>query len=172
MEILLNDINERLKAKVPALKYIDEDWGQLDYYSTNPPVKWPCSLSDVFEATFTNAGKLVQLGNTVVVIRLADLRLSNSQVKAPVNQKLNHISFFVLVKNVFTSLHGWAGHNHYSALVRVSQGRKKRDDGVREYEMRFATTIKDVSAIPQKLTIQRTGFDVDITTEIGKIETL
>ena len=33
---------ERLQEQVPDLRYIAEDWGQLDFYNDAPPVKFPC----------------------------------------------------------------------------------------------------------------------------------
>jgi hypothetical protein len=43
-QLLLNIQN--LLATVPAFKYVDEDWGQLDDYGPHAPVQWPCCLID------------------------------------------------------------------------------------------------------------------------------
>ena len=34
------NLQEKLQ-ELAELKYIDEDWGQLDAYSPNPPTKFP-----------------------------------------------------------------------------------------------------------------------------------
>lgn len=41
MNVLLTDVQDRLISQVTDLKYVDEDWGQLDDYSPHFPVKWP-----------------------------------------------------------------------------------------------------------------------------------
>ena len=43
MKNSLESIQQLLQA-IEGLKYVDEDWGQLDYYSPNFPVQWPCVL--------------------------------------------------------------------------------------------------------------------------------
>ncbi len=149
MEIILQGVQARLNSKVPELKYIDEDWGQLDYYYPNPPVKWPCSLIDATAATWSNAGNLQQLGLVQVKIRVADMKLTNSSAKAPSGQKTVSFSFFVLLRNIYKALHGWSGDESYTALIRTATNRVKREDGVRIYEVTFTTNFTDNSAVEQ-----------------------
>ena len=65
MKELLQAIQARITDKVTALKYVDEDWGQLDYYSPNMPVQMPALLIDASSATWSNVGELGQLGLVV-----------------------------------------------------------------------------------------------------------
>jgi len=148
MDILLGDIQERLSIEVSQLKYIDEDWGQLDDYSPNFPVQWPCCLVDCFTANYENAGKNTQLGLATVRVLIADVKLTNSSKQAPSGQKTQSKSFYLLMKDIYKALQGWAGHDHYSKLIRIREGRIKRNDGVRAHEMLFTVEIKDTSAMP------------------------
>ena len=148
MDIILTDVIARLTSEVPELKYIDEDWGQLDDYSPNFPVKWPCALADCFAANWQNMGNKGQLGLANIVITYADIKLSNSSAKAPANQKANSLLFHTLKKKIYQALHGWTGHQHYTALIRTAERRIKRNDGVRAIELIFTVEIKDVSAAP------------------------
>jgi len=43
MKELLKAIYTQLKT-VPAIKWIDEDFGQIDAYEGKPPVAFPCAL--------------------------------------------------------------------------------------------------------------------------------
>lgn len=153
MEKLLQDVQARLIDQVSALKYIDEDWGQLDYYAHNHPVKWPCALIDATAATWSNEGKLIQMGLVQVKVRVADLKLSNTSGAAPQAQKDKAFAIFATLREVFKALHGWAGDDHYSKLIRTASSRIKRNDGVRIYETIFTTQLKDTSAMPVKATI-------------------
>ena len=53
MKALLEKIQEKL-SEVEGLKYIDENWGQLDYYSPNMPVQYPCVLIDIGQVQYSN----------------------------------------------------------------------------------------------------------------------
>lgn len=153
MEILLTDIQERLNSKVAALKYIDEDWGQLDDYSPNFPVQWPCCLVDCSNANYENMGKNVQLGLATIRLLIGNIKLTNSSQKAPAGQKLQNKSFRVLMTAIYTALQGWAGSEGYSKLIRIREGRIKRNDGVKVHEMFFTVEIKDSSAMPTLTTL-------------------
>lgn len=168
METLLKDIQNRLLAEVPALKYVDEDWGQLDYYSPHFPVKWPCALIDAAQATWSNAGHLLQLGVVQVKVRVADLRLTNTSGAAPQGQKQAAFALFATLSNVYKALHGWSGHNHYSALIRTSNSRVKRDDGVRIYDITFTCQVKDSSAVPVLNGDVLAGMPVKIAVSSGQ----
>ena len=44
----LNQVIETLKEEVPALRWIDADEGQLDFYTDDrPPVAFPCCLVEL-----------------------------------------------------------------------------------------------------------------------------
>ena len=149
MQTLVNDLRERIDS-LALFKYIDEDWGQLDDYSTNPPTKWPTALVDVVEAKPSNVGSLVQLLELTVLIRVAALRLSPSSQRATATQRTNSEKVFELCQTLQTSLHGWhKANSHYGTLTRVGLRRNKRDDGIREYQLLFKTTLKDASAITE-----------------------
>lgn len=143
MEKLLTDIQTRLLSKVTALKYVDEDWGQLDYYSPNMPVQFPAALIDASDATYTNEGKLIQLGTVQVRLRIADMRLGNTSGRAPQGQKAAAFGIFGTLKQIHRALHGWAGSPHYSRLIRQSSKRVKRDDGVRIYEIVYTVQLTE-----------------------------
>ena len=52
MKHILEAVMERLQEQVPDLRYIAEDWGQLDFYNDAPPVKFPCALISVSNIKF------------------------------------------------------------------------------------------------------------------------
>ena len=146
MVTLIEDVRNRL-TEIPGILYIDEDWGQLDEFSQNPPVRWPCALVDIVDAAPSNMGSKVQLIDCTVLIRLADTRLNKTSQKAPVGGRNNANSFFGLAQTVYQKLHGWHGtDSHYGTLARTGFKRVVRDDGIREYHLRFGTLLTDVVA--------------------------
>ena len=57
MKEILQNIQNRLST-ITEIRYIDEDWGQLDYYSQNMPVQWPCCLIDIQSGNFSNLSRI------------------------------------------------------------------------------------------------------------------
>ncbi|ODS78568.1 MAG: hypothetical protein ABS44_21705 [Chryseobacterium sp. SCN 40-13] len=147
MKQLLTDIQNRLQAAVPALKYIDEDWGQMDYFMPNAPVKFPCALINIGSVNYSNEGKGVQLGMATVVITVADIKLSNTSSQAPVLQKQAAWKVFETIGAVHAALHGWNGSAFYGPLTRTTVTRRKNDDGINLFDIVFTTMIRDDSAL-------------------------
>lgn len=146
---ILTAITERLSEKEPHLKYIDEDWGQLDYYQENPPVKFPCVLLELQQANWRNQSQKVQDGVLSISIRVADIRLSNTSLRAPAVQKDRAAAIWLILQNIHTALHGWRPGRfpEFGVLTRVSSRRVKRDDGIREFEVVYTTQCSDSSAV-------------------------
>ena len=146
MVTLIEDVRSRLAA-IAGILYIDEDWGQLDEFSQNPPVRWPCALVDIVNATPSNLGGKVQLIDCTLLVRLADVRLNKTSQKAPADGRNTAIGFFGLAQTIYQKLHGWHGPgSHYGSLSRVGFKRVVRDDGIREYHLSFSTLLTDVAA--------------------------
>lgn len=163
MKKLLTDILNRLST-VSAIKYIDEDWGQFDYYNPNMPVQFPAVVIDAGQANYTNEGKLIQLADVQVRLRLADLKLTNTSGKAPQSQKDTAFAIFDTLEAIHQTLHGWAGDSTYSRLIRLSSKRILRDDGVRIYEVIYTCQLTDTSAMPVNAMVPKPPVEVSVET--------
>lgn len=148
MKQLLNDILNRLKSDVTALKYVDEDWGQLDFYSPNPPVQFPAAVVDCINVSYTNQGKLVQLGDVQVRLRIADVKLTNTSGRAPTTQRSQAFAIYDLLETIHKKLHGWTGGDTYTSLIRQSLRRTVNQDGMRVHEIVYTCRITDAVATP------------------------
>lgn len=148
MKELLTDILNRIKTEIPQIKYVDEDWGQLNNYSLNPPVQFPAAIVDCINANYTNEGKLVQMGDVQVRIRIADLKLTNTSGKAPQTQKDQAFAIYDLLATIHSKLHGWPANKPYSRLIRQSMKKVVSNDGVRIHELIYTTRIVDDGAMP------------------------
>ncbi|MFZ4707499.1 MAG: hypothetical protein ACOYMF_15985 [Bacteroidales bacterium] len=148
---ILTFIKARLSDKEPNLKYLDEDWGQLDYFHEHPPVKFPCVLLELQQANWKNQSKLVQDGELMITLRISDLRLSNTSLGAPDTQKTRAAAIWIILENIHRALHGWrpADQDVFGTLTRISTRRVKRDDGMREFEVVYCLMCLDKSATEQ-----------------------
>lgn len=149
MKALLEKIQQQV-SEITELKYIDENWGQLDYYSPNMPVQFPCALIDVQQVQFTNLGRDMskkpvqrQIGQVVLKITIADIRLTNSSMQASRAQKERVWAIWDIIEKIHKQLHGVSLLPNVSPLIRGSQRRTLRDDGVQEYEVYYNCEVQN-----------------------------
>ena len=150
MKTLLEKIQQKV-SEIAELKHIDENWGQLDYYSPNMPVQYPCALIDVQQVQFTNLGKDItkkplqrQIGTVQIKITVANMRLTNSSMQAPRRQKEEVWAIWGIIEKIHQQLHGVSLLPNVSPLIRTSQNRTLRDDGLQEYEVYFSCEIQNI----------------------------
>ncbi len=149
MKTLLEKIQQKI-SEIAELKHIDENWGQLDYYSPNMPVQYPCALIDVQQVQFTNLGKDItkkplqrQIGTVQIKITVANMRLTNSSMQAPSRQKEEVWAIWGIIEKIHQQLHGVSLLPNVSPLIRTSQNRMLRDDGVQEYEVYYSCEVQN-----------------------------
>jgi hypothetical protein len=148
-EILLN-IQTKLAA-VTGIKYVDEDWGQLDDYGPHPPVQWPCCLIDFSGAQYSDIGmdrgampQNRQEGTGSVTFTFANLRTTNSSGKAPMGQKELSWLLLGLMEEAHKVIHGFKPGANAGALMRTSFRRVKRDDGIQQYQVIYTIGVHNV----------------------------
>lgn len=139
----LNDVTE--------LKYIDEDWGQMDSYSPNPPTKFPCALIDITSMIFSNIGKdnsatpiNRQATEGTITIIIANLKLTNTSKAAPQTQKDQAWKIWEIIENIHQLLHGWKPTSDSGSLIRTGLKRIRRDDGIQEYQVTYSLSKTNI----------------------------
>ncbi|AZB07453.1 hypothetical protein EG344_00660 [Chryseobacterium sp. G0162] len=149
MTDILQAINDKLN-EVTELKYIDENWGQLDLYGPQIPVQWPCALVDFNTGQFTNIGRNYRVtpqnrqeGTLTVEITIANLKLTNSSNKAPTFQKEKAFAIWDLINKVHEILQGWNPAENAGALIRTTFSKVRRDDGVQEFRVIYSIGLHD-----------------------------
>lgn len=162
MKQIIADIKSRLAEKVAGLRYIDEDWGQLDYYNPNQPVKWPCAIIDIDQVNWGNQGSLVQIGLASISVRVADMKISNTNQKAPLGQKQKAAEIFDLITAVHQALHGWTADSMNGPLTRLLTRKVNRDDGIREFEITYSVQVVDDTAkpVPDLVEVKREKINI------------
>lgn len=149
MTDILQSVNEKLN-EVTELKYIDENWGQLDLYGPQIPVQWPCALVDFNTGQFTNIGRDFrktpqnrQQGNLTIEVTVANLKLTNSSNQAPTFQKGHAFAIWNIINRVHEVLHGWSPNESAGGLIRTGFSKVRRDDGVQEFRVIYSIGLHD-----------------------------
>jgi hypothetical protein len=137
MQQIITNLTGHLQATCPSLKYISADWGQLDYYSDNPPVKWPCALIDIAQAQYSNNGELEQHGIYTLLVRIAALPLGNVSAATPAAMQQQATAWWLLPAEVHLALQGYVPMDDCTPLVRTTGRRLRRDDGVMLWEVTY-----------------------------------
>lgn len=139
MKEVLEHILERLSA-IQELNYVSEDWGQLDSFGADCPVKWPCSLIDLQDGIYSDIGSSKQFnpanrqeGGINIGIKVANLRLTNPNSRAPQSHKDNAFKIHEVIEKVHQALHGYHPGGEHGALMRTSFRKISRGDGVQLY---------------------------------------
>ncbi|MDR2964016.1 MAG: hypothetical protein LBU90_10360 [Bacteroidales bacterium] len=143
MKEILNAILERLAA-LPELKYVDENWGQMNIAQS--PAKFPMALVDVESVEFSNMGNHVQEGEARITVTIAALRLSNSSSGAPAAQRRSNFEFYDLLTAAHCALHHWRPANHAGLMVRLAQRRIDSADGYKITELTYGVRYRQQGA--------------------------
>lgn len=149
-------IKDALTAIETALKpnanisYINEDWGQLDFYE-RPPVLFPCVLLECEGVDFISTARRSQQGKATITLRVADVKMMQ-QPNVKVTDDVPRYSFFELLVEINRVIHGMSGNN-FSPLTRRTISRARRDDGIREFVITYDFSFADNSAVPPSQTV-------------------
>lgn len=150
MKEILQTLQNRI-AEIKEIRYIDENWGQLTYYESNMPVQFPCCLIDIGNIQYSNAGRDAkqqpqqrQIGRAGIRFTIADLKLTNTSLRAPQGQKDNAWAIWELLEQLHKKLHYFSPKTNVSPLIRLSTQHIMRDDGVQEYEIVYICEVQNV----------------------------
>lgn len=145
MKQIVISVQNHLAEQVSALKYVDQDWGQMDFYE-HAPLKFPAALIDVQNVEYSDAGELIQYASVTVVIRLFDLRMGGSSTKATDDAKERAGKIWQLIEDVNRVMHGqsFIGRG-YGRFMRRQLRRSKRSDGCYQTELVYTIQFTDES---------------------------
>ena len=138
-------IVERLTAKVPALKYIEQDFGQLQGYSNRPAVAFPCALVDFSKFNFDEIGNYHQIADGIVSINLGFALYSASSNITPLEFRKEPLMHYEIEWCIHKALHGWSPGDEFGKLTRVSVHSVNTPMAVRVRPISFKLSFEDYS---------------------------
>lgn len=151
MKDLVQSFQNQLSPQELGLLYIDEDWGQMDYYDY-PPVKFPCALIEIQDAEYTNDGELQQRGTLTIVLKLFLLKLSNTSNGAPQNQKEDAKKIWTILEEVNKRIHGQSFLSKgWGVPIRKKMQKIKRQDGIYQRNIIYTIGFVDSSCVSQRI---------------------
>jgi hypothetical protein len=136
MKKIILAIQERLVAEVPELRYIDKNWGQLEY--DQPPVQFPCALIDVDNINFSQLGQGWQQAEADIVITVCGLQLIRSSAQAPNHE--NSYEVLDILDKMFQKLQIWS-NGKFTPLMRTNQRKAVSNSSYEVYTTSFKTAF-------------------------------
>jgi len=131
----------RLKT-VPALRWIDADDGQLEFFEERPAVAFPCALIDVEYPECEDESETAQMVTARITIRLAFEPAGATNSKVPELIQAAALKRYEAVTACYAALQGWSD-SEVSSFSRKSQTTEKRDDNLRVIVQVWETTFEE-----------------------------
>lgn len=134
---------ERLQNRIPELKWIDLDTGQLSL--AKPSVSFPCALISIKLPKCKSLTNTIQEAEARITVRLGFENVKRTAAATPDEARNKSLEAYDTIANVYSSLQGF-GTENFDALNRVSQGDESTKNGLFIYKMEFSTTFEDRTA--------------------------
>lgn len=144
---MLIELQNRIKQTVPEIRWIDQDFGQLEIAAERPPVSFPCVLIDFPSTPFNQYLNDVETGDCTISIRLAFPPYSPSNSLAPESVKEKALQYYEIENKLYRALKGWYPDSEIcQPLNRISDATENREDTVRVRRLTFSTSYDDYTA--------------------------
>ncbi|MGQ0740203.1 MAG: hypothetical protein ACT4OJ_14220 [Bacteroidota bacterium] len=141
--LLFNKLIEKIEADVTDIRFIDQDWNQLD--EENPRIAYPCVLIDFPDTAF---GQMqgYQHGDATVRLKLIYRSFTASSNITPGANRETALQFYELEKMLCDVLQAWyADGLLVNAMIRTGASTEKRDDGLRVRVIDFSCSFVEDS---------------------------
>jgi hypothetical protein len=148
-------LSDHIKATVPEVKWIDQDFGQLEQFEYRPAVAFPCVLIDYPLANYTGLSELSQLADITVQFRIGFAPFSQSNAEAPLSVREKALEYYQLEQKLYEAIQGFSTE-YTQPLIRINAGTEQRlsandvadNMGLRVRVMNFSTQFEDNSKLP------------------------
>lgn len=164
MKDLFKAISTAITTKVPAVRWVDFDLGQLDSGEA-PPVSFPCVLIGFGNAGYSNLAQLVQLGEIQVSIRVAFKTFERTHSAATESFRDVGLAHLDTLQAIHFALQGLSG-TAFSSMTRETMAQENRAD-LRVYRYVYSTVYTEGPDSPYEPAPEGTtiGFCVDASLE-------
>jgi hypothetical protein len=136
---IIKDLQDMLAPRLPVVKYIDKDWGQLSM--DPPPVGWPCILIDFEQVDPKQLSGGDEKDTAIIVLTVANRRTTSSSAHAPRAAKEASYITIDLTDDINDLVQGYSA-GEYSPLSFISFYKQNDIPGAECYAMRYRTTYK------------------------------
>lgn len=139
MKHLYNGVAALLQTNIPELRWIDQDTGQLEYYTLRPGLDFPAALIDISYNQCDNIGAGGEQRCTADInIRVVFEVWSETNMAAPEDVRELALTMYDTMALIKKNLHNCQIATG-ETLYRVSVRPEKREDGLKVFNIIFKT---------------------------------
>ncbi|MCU7615648.1 hypothetical protein NZ698_00440 [Chryseobacterium sp. PBS4-4] len=146
------DIQARINLKMPEIKYIDQDLGQLGQVGEDerPSITYPAILIDFPDTDFSDLSGGAQLGVVQISIQLIFAPFSQSWQNAPLSVREKALEYLATEQKLHKTLQNWETE-YFQALNRSKiRSQNNNDLGLRVRNIIYTTQFEDYSPIDEE----------------------
>jgi hypothetical protein len=144
MKTIYTAVMARLKDKVPAIRWIDLDTGQLEA-GDRPPVAFPCALISISIVSAKDVTDTIQECSARIKVRLAFDQPAKTDSATPAAVLQQSLNPYDVIADVYAALQGFYTAN-FDSISRTRQDRENSRNGLFIYSLEFSTNFTDESA--------------------------
>lgn len=149
MKTIYTAIIRRLSEKVPALKWVDMQKGQLKRTGDGqkPSVAYPCALVSITIPRCKDMTDTIQNCEAVIEVLLAFDPYTMARTSAQASQEVRdlHLEPYEVIADVYSALQGF-GTDNFDSLSRTSQSEVNSNEKLFCYKITFKTQFEDETA--------------------------
>jgi hypothetical protein len=143
---LFEDLCTRIETEIPAIKWIDQNFGQLDNYTYDLETDFPAVLIDFSTTIYSDLMQYTQMADITVEVRLIYSPFASASSNPPMDLNEEAVQCYLLEQRLYETLQGW--HNDFSLpFTRIgAESEKEKYEGLRIRILNFSTGYEDSSA--------------------------
>lgn len=143
---LFIELCDLLTDKVPELRWIDEDEGQLNTpQGIRPPVDFPCCLIDIRYPDCRDANEEEQVVSAQVTLKIGFQPMGETNNKAPRPVREKALERLAVVEKVQSVLQGWTAGDTIEPLSRKNALPAVLPNRVKLYTVSYNTAFQEVN---------------------------
>lgn len=144
--LMLLAIQEKIKTEIPEIKWVDQDFGQLEIYEERPAVQFPCLLVDFIDTDFDQQGDKVQWAKQMIQFKLGFNPYTSASSATPAKQQQQALAFYEIEKLLYQVFQQWDGNEICQPMIRTKTITQQREDTYRVRIILFTTSYDDDTA--------------------------
>jgi hypothetical protein len=147
MKTVYSSLLKRLNEKVPSVRWVDIDAGQLEGNGKDrPPIAFPAVLVDIAVTRCRDLTDTIQACEARITLRVAfdPLSIGRTAANAPEDVREAALNPYDVISDIYAALQGF-GTQHFDTFSRISGEKEGRSD-LFIYKMIFRCEFDDYTA--------------------------
>lgn len=164
MQTAYKEIMERIQARIPGVRWIDLDRGQIDDPENHYTIDFPAILISFGDIPWGSIMEKVNHGECEITLRIAYKPYNDSSNHTPETIRDQALTELGIRQSLNATLQGFAGSN-FNELQHVGTSQEPREDGMLVFAETYKTLLVDNSAAKNWQQVEGVELSVGLDNE-------